>query len=584
MLKGWTGKRLRIDLTLQRSWSEEFSPQDLISRIGGRAINAAFFLEAVPLSMIPSSPEYPLAFAVGPLTGTFAPCSGWTSISGFSPLAPPPGYFHASMPGHWGAQLKFSGFDQCVIQGRSERPVTISIHGEKVRFEDARSLSGKDTIETTISVQEQMGDRTTEVLCIGPAGEKLVPLSNLVNRFSWTADHVGAGYAFGVKNLKAIAIHGERPVLTEDSPRFLDFCTALRGRIQMDRHASGLREKGTFYLLGNNGGGLGIRNFREASTRDMEEAWGGLYAKRYLYGREGCFSCPIHCGRITQVEGNFFGGVHLEGAWSLGPRIGVTDWEATLRLYRVCQKEGIDPSAVGSLSAWLMDCCEKGVLTERELGQFRFAWGNEEAVTRIIEQVLRGTGEGEILRNGSLRAAEKFGRGSDLVAHAAGMDIPVRDPRSSMEYALGVGLFPSEWDYLASMTPEGLPSRPGPAAAGPCDSGFGEEKRAAARTARSEDLKALSDLACLCPLLVSRLELITPADIAEMTSAATGIEQDPQAMLSAARKTLRIEQLLSERNVDDQKKPDALSERFFTEPSSGGEPLDRDRWEGAISL
>ena len=559
MLKGWTGKRLRIDLTLQRAWTEEIPQENLMLRIGGRGLNGAFYLEELSSSISPSSPEYPIAFAVGPLTGTFAPCSGWTSISGFSPLLHPPGYFHASMPGHWGAHLKFAGFDQCIVQGRSDKPVYLSIDGEKVRFEDARFLWGKDTVETTVSVQEEEGDRTTEVLCIGPAGERLLPFANLVNRFSWTADHVGTGYAFGAKNLKAIAVHGETPVLLADPDQFLNFASTLRNRIHMDRTASRLRQTGTFFILGRNGGGLGIRNFNETSQPDMEETWGNLYARKYLYGREGCFSCPIHCGRTTQVEGNFFGGVHLEGAWSLGPRIGITDWEGTLRLYRLCQKDGVDPSAVGSLLSWIMDCYERGILSEQELGRTGCPWGDEDAATRMMDQIILGTEGGKVFRNGSLQAAQDLGRGLDLVAHSSGMDLPIRDPRTSMEYELSLALFPAEWDYLRSMTSPGHSS--GQAFAAP---GLPEGNGIPERVAAFEELKVLSDLACLCPLVVSRLGLISPSDLAELTSAATGVTQDPREMLSAARKTLQIERALS--------------------PCSTGARPDRDLWNKAMGI
>ena len=113
------------------------------------------------------------------------------------------------MPGHWGPQLKFAGFDQCIIRGKGERPLYLWIDGEKVRFEDAKPLWGKDTLETTVTIQEEKEDRNAEILCIGPAGERGVSFANVVNRFSWTGDHIGLGYAFGAKNLKAIAIRGQ---------------------------------------------------------------------------------------------------------------------------------------------------------------------------------------------------------------------------------------------------------------------------------------------------------------------------------------------------------------------------------------
>jgi aldehyde:ferredoxin oxidoreductase len=171
----------------------------------------------------------------------------------------------------------------------SRRPLECyfkKVFNARNRFEDAGSLWGKDTVETTVSIQEEKENRNAEVLCIGPAGEKRLPFANLVNRFSWTADHVGLGGVFGAKNLKAIAIHGEKPVPFEAPDRFLKLCLSLRDRIQMDRRASRLKESGTFFLLGENGGGLGIRNFSDVSQPEMEGNWRGFYGRKYLYGRE----------------------------------------------------------------------------------------------------------------------------------------------------------------------------------------------------------------------------------------------------------------------------------------------------------
>lgn len=316
-------KRLHIDLTSRKAWSEEISPDVLDQCIGGRGLNAKFFSEKMSSSIHPESPKNPIAFAVGPLTGTFAPCCGWSSISTLSPVTAPSGYAHVSIPGHWGPQLKFAGFDQLVIQGRAEKPIYLWIDGEKVKFEDASQLWGKDTVETTVAIQKEKENRNIEVLCIGPAGEKLVSFANITNRFSWTGDHIGLGFIFGTKRLKGVAVHGGKPVPLNYPDRFFNVGLSLRNRLHRDRSGIKLREEGTFFPLGQNGGGLGIRNFNMASDPGMERKWGSEYSKKYSYGREGCFSCPIHCGRITQFHGNYFGGIHLESTWSLGPRIGI---------------------------------------------------------------------------------------------------------------------------------------------------------------------------------------------------------------------------------------------------------------------
>ena len=88
-IKGWTGKRLLIDLGIQRAWTEEIPIEDLQMEIGGRGLNGRFFLDRVPSLAVPSDPENPIAFSVGPLAGTYAPCSGWTGLSTLSPLPYP---------------------------------------------------------------------------------------------------------------------------------------------------------------------------------------------------------------------------------------------------------------------------------------------------------------------------------------------------------------------------------------------------------------------------------------------------------------------------------------------------------------
>jgi aldehyde:ferredoxin oxidoreductase len=572
-----TGKRLYIDLGVQRSWVEEIPAHDLDSGAGGRYLNAKFFLEHISSSLSPSSPKASIALAVGPLAGTLAPCSGWTSISTFSFLSDPPGYAHASLPGHWGPHLKFAGFDQCIIQGKGKNPLYLWIDGEKVRFVDAKALWGKDILEATVAIQEETEDRDAEILCIGPAGERGVPFANVVNRFSWAADHVGLGHAFGTRNLKAIAIRGRQPVALDQPRAFLDLCLALKDRIYRDPNCSKLKEEGTFFSLGKNGGGLGVQNFNEASSPELEEKWKTAYFREFLYGREGCFSCPIHCGRITHMEDDYFGGVHLEGAWSLGPRIGVNDWKSTLKLYRLCQKQGLDPSAVGSLLSWLMDGFEKGVLSSRDLGQTEYYWGDVEAAFRVIDGIISGQEAGEIFRQGPLRAAKKFDKGLDLVAHVRGIDLPVRDPRSSMEHAVAVALFPAEWDFLRSMPLNRLsPSQsPSPGVSG--DEGI------AVQVSAAEDLKILADLTSLCPLVVSRIPIISISDIAELTATATGKACPPLELMQKVQETIQIEKTLSKSDKGAEDVLGVLPSRFFRDRSSALPPLSKDVFDREIS-
>jgi aldehyde:ferredoxin oxidoreductase len=389
MIEAWLGKRLCIDLSLQKAWSEEIPAGDLRQWFGGRGLNASFFSQHIPSPVSPSSPENPIAFAVGPLTGTLAPCSGWTSIASFSPLSDPPGYAFTRMPGHFGTPIKGAGFDQCILQGKADRPVYLWIDNGKVKFEDASHLWGKETSETTVAIQEEKGDRSIEVLCIGPAGERQLPFANVIHRLSWTGDRLGLGYLFGVKRVKAIAIRGKKPVALHDPRRFLNLCLALKDRIQKDWKMKRLKETGTLSSLRGEGGRT-IKNSNGWCLPRSEKQW-AVSLGAYLSSQESCFSCPVHCGRNIHHQGSYTGGIHLEKAWHLGPKIGVYNGEWTLKLHYLCQAQGLDPFLTSSLLAKIMEGAGDSPLSGKDLRQINDTWEQGEKAFAILHRITHGS-------------------------------------------------------------------------------------------------------------------------------------------------------------------------------------------------
>lgn len=249
------------------------------------------------------------------------------------------------------------------------------------------------------------------------------------------------------------------------------------------------------------------------------------------------------------------------------------DWPSTIKLHRHCQALGLDPCSAGSLLSWMMDGFEERVLSGQELRSMECHWGDAEAALRILDQVVSGKESGEMFRHGSLRAARALGRGLDLVAHAHGMDLPVRDPRTSMEYAVSLALFPADWDYLRSVSSKDL-STPG---------GLGANEPGAAGSTVDE-LKILADITSFCPLVVARLPLISVSDVAELTRAATGCDTDASGLMQEVEKTIQIEMKLSEKTNSGKGALDALAPRFFKDPSSGSSPLSKDLFERELSM
>ena len=143
MSNGWTGKRLRIDLSTGMIKTESIAKTYCETWLGGRGFNSELLYREVGVNVDPLSPESRLIFGVGPLTGTFAPSSARTTITAKSPLGKIHGFGDSNVGGHWGAELKFAGYDQVVIQGKAIHPVYLWIENERVEIRDARHLWGK---------------------------------------------------------------------------------------------------------------------------------------------------------------------------------------------------------------------------------------------------------------------------------------------------------------------------------------------------------------------------------------------------------------------------------------------------------
>jgi len=176
--------------------------------IGGRGLAGRIAWEEIPAGIDAYDPENRIVVATGPLTGTLAPATGRTVMTGLSPrIYPKPWYTHSTLGGWFGPELKYAGFDAIVLYGRSDAPVYLEIRGSRARLVDAKDLWGLDTRRTQLHLKEQLG-RHVQVLTIGPAGENRVRFATVQHAEENAAGHSGFGAVWGSKNLKAIAVRG----------------------------------------------------------------------------------------------------------------------------------------------------------------------------------------------------------------------------------------------------------------------------------------------------------------------------------------------------------------------------------------
>lgn len=207
MTHGWIGKILDVDLTT-RTISVRSTMDYVPAYIGGRALASRIAWEEIPIGKDAFDPENRIVIATGPLSGTLAPTSGRTIMSGLSPRTYPRAWYtHSTLGGWFGPELKYAGFDAIVITGKADSPVYLEIHNQKARLLDANELWGMDARQTQLQLKSKLGEQT-QVLTIGPAGENLVRFATVQHSEDNAAGHSGFGAVWGSKNLKAIAARG----------------------------------------------------------------------------------------------------------------------------------------------------------------------------------------------------------------------------------------------------------------------------------------------------------------------------------------------------------------------------------------
>ncbi len=448
---GYHGKILRVDLT-RRSWSMD-APEESFYRLygGGSAFGAYYLLKFTPPHCDPLGPENLLVLSLSVVTG--APISGLSRMTATAKSPLTGGIGDSQCGGSWPVQCRFAGLDAVVIQGVAPVPVYLWIRNGTVEIRDAGHLWGMKTGDVEELLKADHGD-DIEVLQCGPAGEKLVRYAAIINMCNRANGRTGMGAVMGSKKLKAVVVQGSQ------KPEVADRETLKRlSRWGADK----VREDGSqgFGALGTTGavagqqamGGLPTRNWQSGVFEGWESLQGQRMAETILVARDTCHGCVIRCKRVVEkTDGPFvverrYGGPEYETIATFGSLCGISDLVAVAYANQLCNQYGMDTISCGAVVAWVMDCFEKGVLTEADTGGLRLNFGNAEAMVRLVEMIGKREGIGDILAEGSARAARRFGRGADLVVAVKGQEMPAHMPQIKRSCALIYGVNPFGADH-----------------------------------------------------------------------------------------------------------------------------------------
>ena len=444
----WARKILRVNLTKGTVTNEPLNMAWAAQYLGSRGLASKYLSEEVDPKVDPLSPENKIIWATGPLTGTMASTGGRYVVVTKGPLT---GAIACSNSGgYWGAELKMAGWDMVIFEGKSPKPVYLSIEDDEVVLRDASHLWGKSVWETESLIKQSHQDPLTRISSIGLAGENQVLFAAVVNDLHRAAGRSGVGAVMGSKNLKAIAVRGTKGVGNIHNPKAFMQVTAEKKRILAENAVTGqgLPTYGTQVLMNviNEMGALPTRNHRDVAFEGARDISAEAMAeprktdgKPHLVTNQACFGCTIACGRISKIDETHFsvqnkpqywgasGGLEYEAAWALGAANGVNDLEALQYANLICNEQGMDPITFGTTVGAAMELYEMGVLTKDQIG-IEAPFGSAKALCELAELTARGEGFGKEIGQGSKRLCTKYGH-PELSMSVKGQEFPAYDSR-----------------------------------------------------------------------------------------------------------------------------------------------------------
>jgi aldehyde:ferredoxin oxidoreductase len=383
---GWTGTILNIELpsgavseTPSRTYVEDF--------IGGRLLASRLYWDEVPHTVGALTAENVLMLLPGPLTGTQAiGCSRWV-ISAKSPHSYPDQYGFGNAGGFFGAGIKRAGFDGIIVRGKAKELSYLLIENGKAEIKDASGLKGLTTDDTMEKLRAQHGS-TARLVCIGPAGERLVRFAIAVTDQGGALSN-GMGAVMGSKNLKAIVLVGGDKVPVASSDKLSEINKQIRFLRKGQNESLYLTEP----ML------QGIDKVKDTP----------------------CYSCPGGCSRAVfkHTSGREEIRKTCASAFVYTPWDQLYHGESTENPFlatSLCDRFGLCTGEISNVLSWLYKCFKQGALTEDETGLPLSTMGSLEFFQQMVDMIVTRKGFGNLLAEGTRRASIEKGKGPEEIA------------------------------------------------------------------------------------------------------------------------------------------------------------------------
>jgi len=576
-LYGYAGRLLKVDLSKGKVSVEKVKPEILRQFLGGVGYGAKLLYDELLAGVDPLNAENMLVFTTGPLTGTRAPGSGFIEVCFKSPLT---GIWSESKcGGEWGGTLRKAGFDFLVITGKAKESKYIVIDDGKVEIRPAERLGGQATSQKDKLIKEELKDEKFDIAVIGPAGEELVRFANIMVG-TRAFGRCGAGAVMGSKNLLAIAVKGNGDIPVAKPDRFQIAVKEGNKKVLDATAGKGMARCGTTgdipecdYL-----GDIPTKNWRANSWGKGEELYHHFQSENLVRANPCYKGCVLRCGRIARVEGGKWKtpeheGSEYESICAFTFFVLNEDMDAAVHATYLCNEYGLDTISTGAVIAFAMDCYERGILSKEEVDGLDLTWGNTDTIVELVREISGRKGIGRILGEGTRRASQEIGKGSELLSmDVKGLEGPAHDGRSGKALAImyGVGnrgmchihtIEGMAYDSLKNdfgLVPYGLPE--------PKTVDRFAERGKGSAAKLLQDFGILPDILGICKFYA--YNGLGPPELAELVSSLTGWDIDVNELLKIGERVYNLQRMFNVREGIS-RKDDLLPERICQIPEFG---------------
>jgi aldehyde:ferredoxin oxidoreductase len=452
---GYAGRYLDVDLTREKVKDITFDDETLEAYFGGRGLAAKILWDRIGErwpKVDPLGPDNIFIALTGPMTAIYPGaricCSGKSPVSN--------GTVGSTASTEFASELKTAGYDGVIVTGRAKDPVYILVTDEGGEIRDAGHLWGKVGEETIKVLNREVTAELTKrkpsvglwkepgMIYIGPAGENMVRNAAVVTKICHAAGYGGYGSVMGSKNLKAIVAKGRGKIPEVYAPEAVKLMwKKVHEHLMKPR---GMRRWGTGYAgwsVGAETSSEPVRNWQD-EWHDERRFGGPRFENRFWVKKYWAdFNCTTSCMKISCIKtGRWKGDITDMPDYELqaycGTNLGIFDPEDNIHISALIDNLGHSGINGPNTMGFAAELYQRGILTEEDLG-FKLEWGDAEAFTKLAWLIAKREGIGDILAEGTYRAALKISemKGVDVtkyVVHVKGIEIGAHGTRSDEDY------------------------------------------------------------------------------------------------------------------------------------------------------